>query len=358
MVTRSGPAEYGSDPIQLKNDTGVSVLLHVYPVTRDIDEAQIGSRGYVYVETRDDVFQFEVLFKVFNVGALTWVPSDVVMALPAGFKAFKAVDAMSGDARFELAPDRGARLLGTISPGEHDVSFRFQLARDEQDGASFRVGVPPHVAELRVIALAAPSMQLDVDGFERPRVDATQDGQRVLVTRRLLQRGEPELTNAAITLSGIPTPGPGRWIAIAIAAATPNPACTSATPSAPNSSCTMSYSSSPERVARAESGKARMSARAVCSSTRSRASPARRPNSEKKRVPRSAVESPRTALESMNPGQPARNPQAEDNLGRSQGTLLGSLGVNPRGCRRPTGHQSEAQALAHSESAILFNQSH
>lgn len=218
ISARSGPAEYSSDPIQLKPDMGVAALLHVYPVTRDINAASIGSRGFVYVETRDDVFQFEVLFRVFNMGGATWVPEGVVMRLPAGFKAFKAGESMS-DVRFEEEAGRGARLAGTFSPGQHNVSFRFQISRDEESSASFRFGLLPHTAEIRFIAEAAPSMQLDIEGFERPQTDVNQNGQRVVVTRHVAKRGEPELQFFEATLSGIPTPGPGRWIAVLIAGA-------------------------------------------------------------------------------------------------------------------------------------------
>lgn len=217
LTTKSGPAEYASEPIQLKPDMGIFALLHVYPVTRNIEEASVGSRGFVYVETRADVFQFEVLFRVFNMGALTWVPNDVVMSLPAGFKAFKAGESMS-DVRFEESAGRGAKLSGTFSPGQHNVSFRFQLPRDEESSASFRFGLPPHTAEIRVIAEAAPTMELDIEGFEKPQTDVNQNGQRVLVTRHVAQRGQSTIKSFNVVMSGIPTPGSGRWIAALIAA--------------------------------------------------------------------------------------------------------------------------------------------
>ena len=218
VVARSGPAEYLSDLVQLKPEMGVVSLLHVYPVTRDITQGSIGSRGFVYVETRDDVFQFEVLFRVFNMGTITWVPDGVHMRLPVGFKAFNPGESMT-DVRFEEAPGSGAKLAGTFSPGQHNVSFRFQVPRHEESSSSFRFGLPPHTAEIRVIAEAAPTMQLDIDGFERPQTDVNQNGQRVVVTRHVAKRGEPALDNFELMLSGIPTPGPGRWVAVLIAAA-------------------------------------------------------------------------------------------------------------------------------------------
>lgn len=217
VITRSGPAEYSSDPMQLKGDAGMLALLHVYPVTRNPSEAAVGAIGYVYCETRDDVFQFEVLFRYGNRSALSWVPENARMTLPSGFKAFKAGEAMT-DVRFEEEAGRGVKLNGTFSPGQQSASFRFQVPRNEETSASFTFGLPPHVGEIRFIAEAAPGMELDVDGFEKPQTDVSQTGQRVLVTRRVAVRGEANgLGTFTVSLAGIPTPGEGRWIAVLIA---------------------------------------------------------------------------------------------------------------------------------------------
>jgi hypothetical protein len=45
------------------------------------------------------------------------------------------------------------------------------------------------------------------------------NGQRVLVTRQVARRGDRELSGFSFTLSGIPTPGAGRWVAVACAVA-------------------------------------------------------------------------------------------------------------------------------------------
>jgi len=217
IITRAGPAEYSSDPMQLKGDGGMISLLHVYPVTRNPAEAAVGAIGYIYCETRDDVFQFEVLFRYGNRSTLSWVPDNARMSLPSGFKAFKAGEAMT-DVRFEEDAGRGVKLNGTFSPGQQSASFRFQVPRKEETSASFHFGLPPHVGEIRFIAEAAPGMELDVDGFEKPQTDVSQTGQRVLVTRRVAVRGEPSGLGAfTASLAGIPTPGEGRWVAVVIA---------------------------------------------------------------------------------------------------------------------------------------------
>jgi hypothetical protein len=216
VTVQAGAASYQTSPFNLRQDMGQHVVLHVFPSTPDIDKAMIGMRGYMYIETRDDVFQFEVLFRVFNVGQLTWVPKDVVVELPKGFKAFKAQEGMT-DVHFEQVDNVGARFKGTFSPGQNEASFRFQMPKSNEDSASFRLTLPPHVAEMRVIAEASSTMSLEVNGFQPPVPTANQNGQRVLVSVKQLQRRDEEIKDFVATLSGIPTPGPGRWVAVLVA---------------------------------------------------------------------------------------------------------------------------------------------
>ena len=216
VTVQVGSANYQTSPFNLKQDMGQRVVLHVFPSTTDSERAAFGMRGYLYVETRDDVFQCEALFRVFNVGQITWVPKDVVIQLPKGFKAFKAQEGMT-DVRFEQVEGIGAQLKGTFSPGQSEASFRFQLPKANEDTLIFRMSVPPHVAEMRVIAEASSTMNLSVDGFQPPVATANQNGQRVLVSVKQLRERNEELKDFTATLSGIPTPGPGRWFALAVA---------------------------------------------------------------------------------------------------------------------------------------------
>ncbi|HKO47901.1 MAG TPA: carboxypeptidase-like regulatory domain-containing protein [Polyangiaceae bacterium] len=216
VTVQSGTANYQTAPFNLKPDMGQRVVLRVIPATSDTERAAFGMRGYLYVETRDDVFQFEAMFRVFNVGQITWVPNDVVIKLPPGFKAFKAQEGMT-DVRFEQVEGVGARLKGTFPPGQSEASFRFQLPKSNDDSLIFRMSVPPHVAEMRVIAEASSTMNLAVDDFQPPVVTANQNGQRVLVSVKQLRERNEELKEFTATISGIPTPGPGRWYALALA---------------------------------------------------------------------------------------------------------------------------------------------
>jgi hypothetical protein len=60
-------------------------------------------------------------------------------------------------------------------------------------------------------------MNLEVEGFQPPVAAANQNGQRVLVSVKQLLNREEQLKEFTATLSGIPTPGPGRWFAVLLA---------------------------------------------------------------------------------------------------------------------------------------------
>ena len=59
VTVNQPPATFASEPVRLSESGGQKVLLHVYPVTRDLREALVGMRGVLFVQPREDVFQVE-----------------------------------------------------------------------------------------------------------------------------------------------------------------------------------------------------------------------------------------------------------------------------------------------------------
>jgi hypothetical protein len=209
-------ATYASESFHLDETAGRRVLVHVFPVTRDLREALVGIRGVLFVEPREDVFHIEANFQVLNVGGVSWVPEGVHIELPEGAKAFRAADSMN-DARVERNGSGPVELLGTFSPGQHEVGFTFQLDNHHDSARTFRIELPPHVAEIRVVAEAGKGTSLVVDGFPDAEPMQGQDGSRLLVTGRQLARGEPALDKVSIALADLPVPSAGRWYAVALA---------------------------------------------------------------------------------------------------------------------------------------------
>jgi hypothetical protein len=62
-------------------------------------------------------------------------------------------------------------------------------------------------------------MGLSIDGFPPTQEVVGRNGDHALITRKALRRGDAPITDFVATLTGLPVPGPGRWIASAIAAA-------------------------------------------------------------------------------------------------------------------------------------------
>lgn len=216
ITTKNGPGEFASSPFPLSDKSGMRVRLHVFPVVQDLEQSMVGMRGIFYIETRDDVFSVEGLFRVMNVGRTAWVPRDVVVTLPDGFKAFNAGESMF-DSRFEAVEGRGAKLVGTFPPGQRDLNFRFQIPKSAETTAVFRIGPAPRTVELRVIAVASKAMGMDVEGFEPTQSGTGPNGDPVLVTRKVAGRGDVRMQPFVVTLTGLTVPGPGRWVAVLIA---------------------------------------------------------------------------------------------------------------------------------------------
>jgi hypothetical protein len=212
-------ATYAAPPFQLDLHRGQRVRLHVYPVTSRVEETLLGMQGIVYLELKDDVVQIDELFEVFNLGTTTWVPSNLVIDLPRGFKAFNAQREMS-DTGFDVVADRGAKMRGTFGPGQHQVQFRYQVPYEGVESVKLALSLPPRVIRMRVIAEASRTMTLHVADFPNAVSDANQRGQRVLLTERQARAGEAPLTRVSVTLDNIPTEGSARWITVAITAAT------------------------------------------------------------------------------------------------------------------------------------------
>lgn len=202
-------------PFRVSEKFGQRVRLHIYPVTSDIREAFIGLRGFVLIGQRDDHFHIDVLYRVLNMSRVTWVPRDLRLSLPASFEALD-VQSEQKTAGFS-ATERGVELVGTFPPGQRDVRFQFQVPTRGQSEESFTLSVPPHLAELRVLAESTPGMTLQVPGFEPAEPTRAPDGKKILITRKLMKPGQSELTDVRIELAGLPTPGISRIVACVIA---------------------------------------------------------------------------------------------------------------------------------------------
>jgi hypothetical protein len=215
VSVQAGGGEFGSSPFQLRDTAGHRVLLHVYPTTSDMSRTVVMG-AFVSVEPRDDVFQLEMAMHVFNVSKMAWIPADVIVGLPDGFRAFAADESMT-DGRFEIVEGRGAALRGTFTPGDARVAFRFQVPKPAESEFTIDLKLPQRVAQAQVVAAANPEMTLQVAGFPEPETRTTPTGERVLITMKTIKRGEDPIRTMSLTLTGLRVPSSGRWVAVVIA---------------------------------------------------------------------------------------------------------------------------------------------
>jgi hypothetical protein len=208
---------FAATPFQLQQAKAMHVVLHVYPVVRDIQQALVVAEAAVACEIREDRIQVEEALTIYNLGRTAWQPLDTHMTLPEGFTAFNAQASMSDQG---VDDDKGrARLHGTFPPGRHAVEFRWQLPWSGDKDVDFEVGMPPHVAIARVMMPATSDIKLAASGFPPAEVRHDQQGQSFLVTERRLRPDEPKLTSLSVGIHDLPTQGPGRLVATLVAMA-------------------------------------------------------------------------------------------------------------------------------------------
>jgi hypothetical protein len=209
---------FAASPFQLGQVKTMHVVLHVYPVARDLSAALIVCEAAVAAELRDDRIQIEEALTIYNLGRSAWQPDDVRMSLPEGFTAFNAQATMSDQGVDEASG--AAKLRGTFPPGRHAVEFRWQLPWSGDKDVDFDVGLPPHVAIARVMMPANANIKLKAADFPEPELRHDERGQSFLVTERRLRPDDAKLTSLSIGIHDLPTPGPGRLIATLLAMCT------------------------------------------------------------------------------------------------------------------------------------------
>ena len=209
---------YESAQFQLGRATGKRVRLQVFPATTDIDVPPVGLQAFVLLEPRDEFVQVEQLFRFSNLGRTTWRFNDIPVGLPSGFKAFTQ---STDDDRVmaKQVPGRGFMLSGYLPPGTFELAVRYQMPYSGDDSQRFNLGMPPRVGLLRVIAESTAGMRMRVEGLAEPAVARGNQGQRLLVADQMVNPGGDQIEQASILLTGIPTPGAGRWYAVILSLA-------------------------------------------------------------------------------------------------------------------------------------------
>jgi hypothetical protein len=208
-------ALYAATPFQLTTDRGYEVRIQRLPVTRD-DRRVLQVAGQTIFEIRDERVHVIHQSELSNFGSETYVipAQGIMIALPEGYLAFQAQQVMT-DQRFEEVAGEGLRVRGSIPPGHVSLAWAYDLPI-QRGTMEIPVQVPFRTFTYRVIAEAAPGLELDVSGMP-PAQRLDNDGQPLWVTEIQRRPGDPAFTRIVAELRGIPGPGPARWIAVGVA---------------------------------------------------------------------------------------------------------------------------------------------
>ena len=213
-TTRDG-GSFASEPFGLSAKAGKRIVLHAYESSPDVDKVLVGMQAFVFVSLKEDVLSIEHTFRIFNIGKTAWTPDSegAKMMLPDTHKAFNVMDSMA-DLKFVEGAKHDASLVGTIGPGQNEASFRYHVPLTGSERQTVRVTLPPRVGEVRVFSEAGKTLGLDVAGFPAAQKQRGNDGRKLWITGRAAQQGEKGVRSLEISITGLPTPGPGRWIAV------------------------------------------------------------------------------------------------------------------------------------------------
>lgn len=218
LLTQASEAKYGTPPFAVDGRTGMKAVLHVYPQVRNIREALVAGRSFLFVEPRDEVLHVEVFTEWHNLGASVWLPENVELQLPAGWKAF-STNPSDPDLRIEKT-DAGVKMLGTVTPGQHSTSFSFQLPSNNRVEVATEIPLWPNTAEAQVATISRSMLEMEVDGYPAAQVMQSNGQKPMLVTGRSYAKdtGGPP-SDVRVTLRGLPVVSDGRWVAALAAAA-------------------------------------------------------------------------------------------------------------------------------------------
>ncbi|MFP6683796.1 MAG: hypothetical protein VB934_03750, partial [Polyangiaceae bacterium] len=224
VTSSKGSANFSSSPFGLKDKHGVRVLLHVYPPTSDLANTLFVMEAFVVLDVKQDTVGVNHMLRTLNFGRKAYTPKNVTLKLPPEARAFSAQENPQGVGMVETG-DGSIELVGTYPPGQAEITYRYSLPLSGSSDLALELPLPPRVVQATVMVGAGPGMTMNIAGFPAPKPARRRDGQRVLKTSRqpdmssgvrgVLKKTSPEVL--AVRISGIPTPGPGRWVALALA---------------------------------------------------------------------------------------------------------------------------------------------
>ncbi len=224
VTTNNGMATFSSQPFGLTDQGGIRALQHRYDTVNTIGDSRLLMELHMVLDIKQDNVAISHLLVLVNLGREAYVASDVRIPFPKGYEAFSAQESMEGVGMVER--DGEMVLEGTFPPGQTQITYRYQVPLDGGEELNVKLPVPPRVAASRVVLKANEQMSLKIAGYPAAERARWNDGAKVHEVRSQAPRTREEIAAAFsrnapgtldITISGIPTPGLKRTIAVLLA---------------------------------------------------------------------------------------------------------------------------------------------
>lgn len=205
-------AGYRSPPFHLPLEAGYQVVIHRPDTTRDARQLMAMS-GRMALELLDEKLRASVTIQLVNTGKKTYLfpEQGLVIRLPEGHANIQSPPTME-DRRLVEREGEGLALMGSVLPGPSSFSWQFDLPVSGSR-ARLALRLPWPLMSFRVAALAVDDMRLGVRGAVSSG-EQRYEGRKFLVAEVRRKPGDPNLHNITISISGIPGPGPLRWVAL------------------------------------------------------------------------------------------------------------------------------------------------
>lgn len=202
-----------SAPFRLPPDRGYDVRVTLLPTTRN-DQRVFATLTRNDLSLRDERIHVVQQVQLVNVGDHTYVfPEEgKLVELPEGFTAWQWQQVMT-DQRLGQT-EEGFRIRGSLPPGRVDLVWAYDIPIEGTD-MEIALPLPFPTFAAQVAADAPEGMAIDVQ--DMPSGEFLGQGeQRIWVTQKRYQNG-PSPSRVTVQLSGIPGPGPLRWVALGAA---------------------------------------------------------------------------------------------------------------------------------------------
>ena len=215
-VVEQAGARYSTGPIRLRRESGQIAILYVFPTTENIEDTFVLTRMLYALQPREDIFQVDTILRIQNGGTKTWSPKNLYVELPPDAGAFRP-PRTEGDIR-AVADKNRVHITGSFTPGQHELSFGFQLPNPRTPSITLDLKTVPHLTDARVFLEATDTMSLQVDGLRPAEKTRGQEGQNALMASAdFLGSATPPPPSLRVAISGMPPRGQGNIIATIIA---------------------------------------------------------------------------------------------------------------------------------------------